>query len=106
LVTSFPWLTEAYHEHLRENSELLPHVLMGDITRLVAAFAGDVSRRDSLRLLMSQMDRALRTGGEEVQELITVSFVQNLMGEAAALRALRPLMGSALLAVVETICGK
>lgn len=66
----------------------------------------DFARREALRGLMDHLDWAVRTGSEEVKELISVSFVENLIGETVALGALRPLMGASLQAAVDMVCGE
>jgi hypothetical protein len=106
LVTRVPWLLETYTEHLQDHSTLLPHVLMGDITRVVVAYSGDAARKDVLTILLAHLESALKNGSDEVRDLIVTSFVENLTGETVALRSLRPLMGAALLAAVDTGCGE
>ena len=60
-------------------------------------------RADLIRLLVLLND-SLEHGADDVQELISVSFVENLIGEDAALETLRPLMKPALKKEVDDIC--
>ncbi len=52
------------------------------------------------------METGLTSGTDEVKELIGVSFVENLCGEKAALRLLKPLMGPRMKKEVENVCGE
>jgi len=54
--------------------------------------------------LLEYLEDGLRTGSDEVKELIVVSFVENLIGETTALMVLKLVMGSSLKAEVERIC--
>ena len=54
---------------------------------------------------MAHLEAGLKSGPEQVKEMIVVSFVENLTGETAALEALKPLMGPKLKKKVEEICG-
>lgn len=103
LVQKVPELKGVYKEHLSDNDNVLPHVLMGDVTRfaIAATLAGN---REMLSRLLKCLDNHLRTGSDELKELIVVSFVENLIGETAALEVMKPLMGSTLAAEVDRIC--
>lgn len=105
LVSGSADMAAVHEQHLAQQGELLPHVLMGDITRAVvsAAVRGDVPKW--LPILLRQLDAGLRSGRSEVEELIGVSFVENLCGEDEAIKRLRLLMGDALRKEVSVICG-
>jgi hypothetical protein len=97
-------LTEVHRKHIADQGELLPHVLMGEIARLVIASA---SREQPAWLpkLLQQLEVGLLSGDSDVAELIGVSFVENLSGENAALKTLIPTMGETLRREVRSICG-
>ena len=105
MLQQLPSLKTVYDEHIDKNDSLLPHVFMGDLTRFVISESENVESRTTLTTLMRYLDDGLRTGSDEVKELIVVSFVENLLGEVAALRSLKPLMGPRLRSEVEQICG-
>lgn len=93
-------------EHLEDNEELLPHVLMGDISRYVIRESLARPSRGRLQRLLDKFEQALESGSTEVQELVVVSFVENLAGEAEAIRSLKPLMKSKLLSEVDRAFGE
>jgi hypothetical protein len=105
IIEAAPELKRVIQEHLSWNKTLLPHVFMGDVTRLVLELAMHPDRQGSLIRLLGRMDEGLRLGSEKVQELIVASFVENLIGEDAKLRLLAPLMGPTLRQRAKTVCG-
>ncbi len=77
LAWRFPGLRPALDEHLDDNEgEILPHPLMAAYERwLEARFeAGD----PEISPVLASLEEAYATGGEEVQELIAVSFLEHL----------------------------
>lgn len=105
LLQLVPEMTVIYDDHLKDNGALLPHVLMGNITRFAVA-ESNTSRKSAVLLrLLGHFENGLNQGESEVRELILASFVENLIGETTALKVLVPLMGSNLRREVEAICG-
>jgi hypothetical protein len=104
LTSGSPELTEVYRQHVADQGELLPHVLMGEITRFVVASVGN-EHADWLPGLLRRIEAGLLSGDGDIAELIGVSFVENLSGENAALKNLVPVMGEALRREVRSICG-
>ncbi len=90
LVRRFDDLAPMLQEHIEDNDEILPHVFMGDITRYV--LSDGLQRQELVRCL----DDALRKGGEEIQNLIAVSFVENLESDEELERALRNVQADAM----------
>lgn len=88
LVTNFPGMRPVFEEHLSDNfGEVLPHLFFGDLTRyVVARFLTTQSgsgntpseAEKEVRSLLAQLEQAYVTRGEELQELIAVSFLENL----------------------------
>lgn len=97
-------LTEVRRQHFADQGELLPHVLMGEITRLVIKNVGR-EQVDWLPELLQQLEVGLESGNDDIAELVGVSFVENLVGENAAIQTLLPGMGDALRREVRSICG-
>ena len=71
LAESFPDVKNILREHLSDNDELLSHNFMADVTRYVAA--GGPERAAIVR----QLEDAFALD-KDVEELIGVSFVENL----------------------------
>jgi hypothetical protein len=105
LIRLVPELEPAYREHVVFNEELLLHLFMGDVTRFAIERASGRSNEPVLARLLGYLEERLANGSEEVQELIVVSFVENLQGEVPAILALAPAMGQLLRQQVNVICG-
>ena len=105
LITTSPELSEVHRQHLADQDELLPHVLMGAITRLVIERAVSREPVDWLAKLLQRLEDGLTSGNEEIAELIAVSFVENLCGENTTIETIHPMMGAALRREVKAICG-
>lgn len=93
-LTSIPALAPLYEEHLATYGELLPHVLMGDVSRAVL----DLHARDDRALggILERLEEGMRAGSEDIQELVAVSFAENVAAEAHADPAFRARFGPAL----------
>lgn len=72
LAEQIPDLGSLLSEHISDYDDILPHVFMGDVTRYVLA---DGPYRTEV---VAALEDALRNRGPEVEELIAVSFVENL----------------------------
>jgi hypothetical protein len=77
LRVELPEFAAEIDEHVVDNDEVLPHVLFGDLTRFVldAHMRGD---DDLVRRALAFLDHALREGDDMVQNLVGVSFVENV----------------------------
>ena len=106
LIVACPELAGLYRLHLVDQGELLPHVFMGDVTRLVVSTAKQGSNSNWLSRMLGYFEAELLSGNEEVAELLGVSFVENLCGEDEAIQPLLPIMGEMLRKEVKSICGK
>ena len=77
-------------DHIDFYEELLPHVLFGDITR----WAQDEARRDpaspALARLLELLEAAYVEGDNDVRNVLTVSFVENLDVGSPVLARLGP----------------
>jgi hypothetical protein len=73
-------------EHLKDNlGEILPHVFFGDLTRYVvslccAAGSGSASSIEHRELddILDMLEAEYAKGDDELQELISVSFLEHL----------------------------
>ena len=95
LAWRFDPLRQRLDEHLDDNGqEVLPHVLMSEYER----WAESALRHGESRLqeFLDVLEDAYRTGGEEVEELISVSFLEHLPRPGEPQSELRELVGPAL----------
>ncbi len=80
LLEDVPEFREQYEEHLRDNGELLLHLLVADLARFVvsAQRAGDLELVDRV---LAAAERLFVEGDDLTEELIAVSFVEHLGAE-------------------------
>jgi hypothetical protein len=95
LVLAVPEFESVYRDHLRDQEgELLPHVLMGDFTRWfratyleavggsrTSALAQERLHRSADFLESAWQREEAAPGYSLVSELLSVSFLENLLGE-------------------------
>ena len=90
LANAEPALARLRDEHIAFNGELLPHVLFGDVIRWVVAHAPATH-------VLEVLERHLTTGDADVDNLIGVSFLENLEPEETTVRhALGPRLRATL----------
>ena len=91
LVARFPVFGGIYEEHVDDNSEVLPHMLFGDIVRQMVPMHPEDAERISE--VLAFLDAAYGAGDPDVQNLLEASFLENLpcAGEAGA--GIRDLLG-------------
>ena len=77
LVERVPELQEACDEHLRDNAELLPHVLFGDVFRFVVA-AEASGAEELVDRTLSALEALLHEDADDIRNLVAVSFVENV----------------------------
>src|SRR5215211_9198760 len=86
LLAEIPEVNPVYVEHLRQNDELLPHVLMGAVTRFVCeayhrSVSGETDAEQWRRVVsrsLTLMERAISSPDLMLRNLILVSFLENL----------------------------
>jgi hypothetical protein len=107
LVESFPSLVPALDEHLDDNfGELLPHVFLGDVVRWIVSMSSQKGATDpgsELAVFLRELEGIFASGDNEIQELISVSFLENLprLGEESAV--IRTQLGPALAKELEVL---
>ena len=95
LAWRFPALRASLDEHLNDNDgEVLPHPLMSDYERWAeqALHAGEAGVSEFLDVL----EDAYRNGGDEVENLISVSFLEHLPRPGEPGAEIRDLLGPLL----------
>lgn len=98
LLELVPELKPVYDEHIKDNDEILSHLLLGDITRYVVQQLR-IGATDDLSPLIRCLDFfevAMVSGDESVQELISVSFLENVVKYSGVLSKLKDLIGENL----------
>jgi hypothetical protein len=110
MANHFPSLGPVLTVHKEDNFRtILPHVFLGDVTRWVVglvavATAAEILRnRKQLTSVLSYLEDAYNAGDEELQELISVSFLENLPRPGERGSEVRQMVGSALSAQLKVI---
>jgi hypothetical protein len=76
LVTRVPEAQPLVDEHLRDNDDLLLHLLLADLARFCYA-AHQRSDRSLVDRCLAEVDRGLRQGDESLTNAVALSFVEN-----------------------------
>lgn len=94
LAAMHPQLQQALEVHRRDYEETLPHVFLGEVVRHVCEWErkGEMS---AVAEVASAVNEAWASGAEEMRELVVVSFLENLLGDAA-LPAVKELLNADL----------
>jgi len=102
LVSQVPTLESALREHVSDNfGEVLPHVFLGDITRYAVAefIRGEKGVERPVSQELEALLTALEAGiaaGDEIAELVCVSFLENLPRPGEPGGGIRDLLGPGL----------
>jgi hypothetical protein len=110
LANRFAGLTPVLAEHMQDNfGALLPHVFFGDVTRWVVGLvtvskAKEVLRnRLELTSILKYLEDTYASGDKELQELISVSFLELLPSPGESRAEVRLMVGPALSAQLKVI---
>jgi len=92
-----PGFDAIYAEHVRDYDEVLPHVLLGDLVRyLEAEVRAQGPESAVLRPALSLLEAAMSAPDPRLQELIAVSFLENLDRFSASYSTITHEMGPRL----------
>jgi hypothetical protein len=104
MVESLPWARDTYEEHLRDNGEVLPHVLMADLRRLFVDLV-EAGRREEVERFLNEVETLASSPAESIRNVVDVSFIEDLVlgdrRETRALERVRSLLGPATTAQLE-----
>jgi hypothetical protein len=93
MLKEIPELHPQFDKHTRANDEVLPHVFFGDVTRFALNEASKSPTSDALRRLLSFLESAITSGDEFVQNVISVSFLENLGPPSDEFHIIKSLLG-------------
>jgi hypothetical protein len=92
-----PGFEHVYDEHVADYDEVLPHVLLGDLVRFLSR---EIEVRGAqsvaVRQAMSLLEEGMGSGEPRLQELVAVSFLENLDSADASFSTIRTLFGPSL----------
>jgi len=106
LLERVPELRPAYDKHVRDYDELLPHVFLGDVTRYVVQqiHLVETGPATPVERILGFLDQCMAFGDEHVKELISVSFIENLVDYNDALAGIKGLTGPNLEKEIRRHC--
>src|SRR5262245_6756332 len=96
MIVAAPEIEFVRRQHIVDHHELLPHVLLRDVTRWI------ISHHPQARLL-AVLEHHLSTGSEEVRNVIAVSFLGNLEKGEPADERVRRTLGPQLQATLKSM---
>lgn len=92
-----PGFEHVYNEHVADYDQVLPHVLLGDLVRFLSReveLHGATSA--ALRQAMSLLEGGMGSRDPRLQELVAVSFLENLDPTDASFSTIRTFFGPRL----------
>ena len=90
-----PGFNAVMAEHLEDNGELLPHLLIADLLRYVGSKVGSARGIEEVRRILDVLEEAYRSGDPDTENVIAVSFIEDIEREPFYGR-LEPLLGPEL----------
>jgi hypothetical protein len=90
-----PRFGEVMRDHVVDNDELLPHLLMADLLRYVGALAKTDDSHAELLKIFELLEVAFVSGDADTENAIAVSFIEHIDAEPF-FSAVEPLFGPAL----------
>jgi len=96
LLENVPELKSVYDEHIDDYDELLEHVFMGDVTRFVEKLYKSDPNSECLIRILNFIDKAFLAEDKKLQELISVSFLENLSQDEESYLGIKQLLSDAL----------
>jgi hypothetical protein len=99
LVEHVPELRALRDDHYRQYGEILPHVFFGDLTRFVQtgfACPSSSSGRQVVMRILDLLERTISSVDNRLQELVSVSFLENLDQDSSAFAQIRASLGPRL----------
>ena len=103
LIGAVPALAVVRREHLADNGEIFPHLLMADMLRWLAEAALRSGGEPDVRAALAVLETHLTSGSDDAQEVIALSFLEHLgLGEnERGERVLREWLGPGLRAELD-----
>lgn len=77
LLNAVPEFRPVYEEHVRDNDVVLDHLLFGDVRRFTL-HAYERGETEVVERVLTVLDRLMAEGDEETQDLVAVSFIEDI----------------------------
>jgi hypothetical protein len=101
LVEDVPSLEPLYREHRTDHPQILTHLLMADFTREILRLAsladgGSAGAEERLVKILGHLEGGMASGNEEIEDIVALSFLENLERDDPAATAVERRLGPAL----------
>lgn len=97
LRIAVPGFAQVYDEHVADHDEVLPHVLLGELVRFLSSEVElHGAEAEALKPAMLLLEQGMASKDQRVQELVAVSFLENLDAGEPSFPAIRRLFGPGL----------
>ena len=96
LLENVPELRSIFEGHISDYDGMLEHVFMGDVTRFAEGLYRADPNSECLARLLDFLDKAFIAGDTGVQELISVSFLENLSRDGEGRLGIKDLLSDSL----------
>jgi hypothetical protein len=97
-IENVPFARPVYEQHLRDNGEVLPHVLMADFRRMFVNLV-EAGNDDDVKRFLQAIETLASSPADSIRNVVDVSFIEDLVlgdrGEVGALNAVREKLGPA-----------
>jgi hypothetical protein len=97
LRAEVPGFDRVFDEHVRDNGEILTHLLLGDFVRFLSdQVRAHGAESAALPTALELIERAIDSPDPKLQELIVVSFLENLEPDDPSFVQIRSHFGARL----------
>jgi hypothetical protein len=104
ITENIPWIKIIYLKHVAYYDEILPHILMEEISEVFIetgneAFISGINTEGKITELsdfLKLMEEEMNTGSTEICELISLSFLENINPQLKIFSSIQQLMGKSL----------
>jgi hypothetical protein len=97
LRVAVPGFAGIFDEHVADNGEVLPHVLLGDLVRFLSnEIQVHGVETGAVQQAMALLECGMASDDARLQELVAVSFLENLEPEDPSFPTIRKMFGPRL----------
>jgi len=100
LLKEIPELVPTYNEYIADYDEILPHVFLGEVTRYAInkykRYLNHEIKLEGLIKLINFLEQAIKSNDKKTQELVSVSFLENLDKNDKYYQGFKALLGESL----------
>lgn len=93
-IEAVPFARPVYEQHVRDNEEVLPHVLMADLRRMFVDTV-EAGNDDEVKWFLEAIETLASSLADSIRNVVDVSFIEDLvLGDRREVRALNAVRGA------------